>query len=107
MDLLYKVIFSRNRLWLHLLSFDSPDGTGDHEYNFEIGKEGLELDGKKYNNCEIRGYRARTAVDHRPWYTTNNKIIFSQNGRYYWSPNYVGDMDKFHKRVISPDFGYV
>lgn len=56
-----------------------------------------------YNDCQKKGFIARTADNQQQWDLTNYKIVFSKNGKYYWSPKYV---DYKYNRVISPEYGY-
>ena len=59
-----------------------------------------------YNDCQKKGFIARTAGNQQPWDTTNYKIVFSKNGKYYWSPKYTEETDHKYNRVISPEYGY-
>ena len=65
----------------------------------------FELDGEKYENCRKKGYTARTKHDNRPWWTTDYTILFSKDQKYYLSPQYVDENDRFGK-TISPEYGY-
>ena len=66
----------------------------------------FDLDGEKYENCRKKAYTARTKHDNRPWWTTDYTILFSKDQKYYLSPQYVDENDRFRK-TISPEYGYV
>ena len=54
-----------------------------------------------------RAFTARTYGNQQPWWTTDYKIVFSKNGKYYWSPKYIGDKDNaYGNRIIAPEYGY-
>ena len=79
-----------------------------------------EFDGQRqYKNCEKKAAVIREKDNHKMWYSSHFKFLFSKDSKYYLDGNSVNLIDlpqnKYNQvkaeisysRALDPDYGYV